>query len=404
MSFSFNYNNALPYYKSVGTTFDISATLINPPANTVTFSCEQLFPPNVVLNSTTGNIYTTAVLSYESLLELTPYTIKATYNISQTVTAILNLGIFIPPGFAYVNTPYLLTLNSPTIIIPTYDVYNFEGTVYSLVSPSLPPGLNLNTSTGDISGTPTITSYYTTYTVRATYNTIVRETSLSISVNTIPIISYPQTTYTLQQGVFASINSIIPAGEQYDFITINCDLPIGLFFNAEDGSITGTPLIPHAFIVYTITISNTIGSSTATIAIGVIKDPLSSRGESDNTPSGLSLSDPQIAMRLKAETLKHNGNNAKLTQAQKWSQTVNNRISTRLFNPLICTTNPVVCSPSSASNVPGPMVTLCYDPTVPLISYNQPTRVRTNIGQKWPQRSWKPGDNGFPVGKAGSGR
>jgi uncharacterized repeat protein (TIGR02543 family) len=63
-------------------------------------------------------------------------------------------------------------------------------------------------------------------------------------------------------------------------------------------------------------------------------------------------------------------------------------------------TNNIKCEPSSSSDVPGNSI-LCYDPSVPLVNYLPPPRTYLAGGTKWPQSSWKPGDNGFPRGKKG---
>jgi hypothetical protein len=63
--------------------------------------------------------------------------------------------------------------------------------------------------------------------------------------------------------------------------------------------------------------------------------------------------------------------------------------------------NPVKCSPSTASDVPGPITTLCYNPNIPLVNYIV-QRTYLAGGTKFPQTCWKPGDDGFPVGKAGN--
>jgi len=61
---------------------------------------------------------------------------------------------------------------------------------------------------------------------------------------------------------------------------------------------------------------------------------------------------------------------------------------------------PIYCSPSSSCDVPGPVVPICYNPSVPLVNYIV-RRTYLAGGTKFPQTCWKPGDNGFPVGKAG---
>jgi hypothetical protein len=54
---------------------------------------------------------------------------------------------------------------------PTFSISNFSGTPTFSVSPSLPAGLTMNTSTGEVTGTPTVGLNPTTFTVTATYNT-----------------------------------------------------------------------------------------------------------------------------------------------------------------------------------------------------------------------------------------
>ena len=56
-------------------------------------------------------------------------------------------------------------------------------------------------------------------------------------------------------------------------------------------------------------------------------------------------------------------------------------------NTLICDSSiNIICTPSSSSNVPGPVVTLCYNPNIGVIGYKEPNKKRTNIGLKYPYR------------------
>ena len=149
------------------------------------------------------------------------------------------------------------------------------------------------------------------------------------------------------------------------------------------------------------------------------------------------FTDEQLDMRRKAEILKYKNNNANLSKKQLYSRRAraigvqqkawgtqpfisgnttvtfdnksinsntnpNIRNLKRIENILICPSkkNPI-CNPSSNSDVPGNKE-LCYDKTVPLVGYKERISY-SKIGTTWPQRSWQPGDNGFPVGKIGSG-
>ena len=129
-----------------------------------------------------------------------------------------------------------------------------------------------------------------------------------------------------------------------------------------------------------------------------------------------------LDMRRKAEILKYKGNSANLTKQQKWSQMAkgNGPLGKKVWanqndlgsnpnvlnlpqvgNTLLCNGPPLVqCSPSTACDVPGPEVTLCYNPNVMLTNYIV-RRTYLAGGTKFPQTCWAPGDNGFPVGKAG---
>ena len=130
----------------------------------------------------------------------------------------------------------------------------------------------------------------------------------------------------------------------------------------------------------------------------------------------------QLDMRRKAEILKYKGNSAQLTKKQQWSQMVNGAgplgkkvwatkndlgSNPNIFNlPLVDNTllcdglPPIHCAPSTASDVPGKPTMLCYNPAVPLVNYIV-QRTYLAGGTKFPMRSWSPGDNGFPIGKAG---
>ena len=51
------------------------------------------------------------------------------------------------------------------------------------ISPGLPTGLNIDSSTGEISGTPTVLSTETTYTITATNTGGSATTTIDITVN-----------------------------------------------------------------------------------------------------------------------------------------------------------------------------------------------------------------------------
>jgi hypothetical protein len=87
-----------------------------------------------------------------------------------------------PSALSYTGSPFTYTVG--TAITPIAAPTNSGGapTSYS-VSPTLPAGLSLSTTTGAITGTPTVTSAATTYTVTATNGFGSTTATLDITVN-----------------------------------------------------------------------------------------------------------------------------------------------------------------------------------------------------------------------------
>jgi hypothetical protein len=202
-----------------------------------------------------------------------------------------------------------------------------------------------------------------------------------------------------------------------------CALPLGLSFNTSTGEISGTPTMLTTFRQYTITATNIIGSASTILIMNVIKVFLAPQATSDAFSGGACLTDPATAMRRKAEILKYKNNGADLSKSRLFSLIAqgkgpyakrswanqgvlgsNPNISglPQQGNTIICNSPAVLCAPTSSSDVPGPIMNLCYNPSVPLIGYVQPIRKKVDIGFKWPEKGWAIGDMGFPRGKAGS--
>jgi hypothetical protein len=431
MSFSFNYPNTSGYILATSSVVDISAIIINGPIPDDTiFKINPILPIGLNIDASNGTILGNTTFS--SISPLKTYTVDASGS-TTVVSSTLKISVNFLPVFYYVLSPYILKENqtyyptsAPYGPRPTTLISNVPGIVYSLISPSsLPSGMVLDDTTGNISGTPSGFSLETVYTIRANNGGIIYDASLNISVQTLPVITYPQSIYILTQGIpfYTEPIAYINNGDVIYAIS-GCSLPIGLSFNDNTGAISGTPLLPTTYRQYTVYISNTIGSSTINLTINVIKTILAPPVIADDINAGACLTDPDAAMRRKAEILKYKNNSAGFTKNQNWSLAVQGKgpyakrawgnQNTIGSNPnisglptqgttIICNSTSVVCTPTSSSNVPGPIMNLCYNRNIPLIGYGQPNRRRVDMGFKWPQATWQPGDNGFPVGKAGNG-
>ena len=149
-------------------------------------------------------------------------------------------------------------------------------TSYS-VSPALPAGLSLNTSTGIIDGTPTAVTSKSSYTVTASNSGGSTTASLSITVNAAAPagLSYtPGTTvYTVETTI--PLNVPTSTGGPVASYGVSPALPAGVNLSATTGIISGTPTAVAATSNYTVTASNSAGSTTAILTLTVNAAPLS---------------------------------------------------------------------------------------------------------------------------------
>ena len=150
----------------------------------------------------------------------------------------------------------------------SYNVYRFT------VSPDLPTGLELNITNGEISGTPTVVSPLTTYSVTATNTGGSSTTLINITVvDNLPILSYSPDDLILINNTASSDVPLSPTLTGSGAITswtIHPTLPNGLSFSTSNGTITGTPIELLTRTMFTVNGTNTGGSSTAYINLTVV--------------------------------------------------------------------------------------------------------------------------------------
>jgi hypothetical protein len=155
------------------------------------------------------------------------------------------------------------------------------GTVTSYgVSPALPTGLSINTTTGVISGTPTAITPTANYTVTAS-NTAGSTTAIvKITANgTAPNVAYvPYYAYTANVGA----QTITPTstGGAVTSWSITPALPAGLTFSTTEGSISGTPTAALTPTMFAVTASNSGGHASVMFTIAVVASPLLDLGHS----------------------------------------------------------------------------------------------------------------------------
>jgi LruC domain-containing protein len=137
------------------------------------------------------------------------------------------------------------------------------------ISPALPNGLSIDAGSGVISGTPTSVSATASYTVTATNSSGSGSASVSVTVNDLaPSITYSPSALLCTLGSACGVDPTNSGGAVVAY-AIDPALPSGLSFNSSTGAISGTPAALATLASYTVTATNSGGSSSATVSIVV---------------------------------------------------------------------------------------------------------------------------------------
>jgi len=192
-------------------------------------------------------------------------------------TLSVSLAVSLGASIASANTSLtpaaqVVSASVGTAITPTaaYTSTGIAGTRVFAVSPSLPAGLTINTSTGVVSGTPTVSSVSTVYTVTATDGATSATATITINVTGSASIS------PAAQTITGRVGTAITPTVAYSDLGLNAKvfviaplLPAGLRFDATTGVLSGIPTEPRAATTYVVTASDGVNFANATIRLTV---------------------------------------------------------------------------------------------------------------------------------------
>jgi hypothetical protein len=261
---TFTYNN--PNVELVQNTS--SASIIpNQTFTAVFFQAIPALPTGLKINTSTGEIFGVPV----GVMAETEFLIEAKgFTSSEYAKIIISVVVEAPKTLNF----HYQTLTFNKDVPASYPAITTGGTITNFtISPTLPAGLTVDPTTGDIGGTPTATSGGM-YTLTASNDT--GEISKSIFINvadTAPAgLSYSNDVQVLNVGdaftAMVPTLSTSPAAISY---SITPQLPAGLILNT-DGSISGTPTETRGVINRTVVAQNSAGSTSLVISI-TINDP-----------------------------------------------------------------------------------------------------------------------------------
>ena len=228
----------------------------------------------LLFDTSTGTISGTPTVVSDS----TNYTITATNSSgldTVTLTIVVNAAAVAAPSISISTATVTATVGNA---IADISITSSGGAVASYgIDPNLPAGLLFDTSTGTISGTPTVVSDSTNYTITATNSSGLDTVTLTIVVNAaavaVPIISISATTVTATVGNAIADITITSSGGAVTSYGIAPTLPDGLTLDPTTGTISGTPTAVSASTNYTITATNSSGLDTVTLTIVINAAP-----------------------------------------------------------------------------------------------------------------------------------
>jgi hypothetical protein len=232
-------------------------------------------PAGLSLNSGTGAITGTPTGPNAT----TNFTVKVTdsSNPVQSATQALSIVVTLPPAPAITTA----TLPNGTIGAAYSQTIGFTGGhppfAWSIFVGTLPTGLSLNSTTGAITGNPSLTGVFN-FTVKLVDSSNPAQSAtqaLSITVVNGPLTVAAATLPTgAVNDVYPSTNLGASGGlPPYTWSVTVGSLPVGLALNASTGAITGTPTGPSGTASFTAQVKDST-NATATGNFSIVVNPI----------------------------------------------------------------------------------------------------------------------------------
>ncbi len=219
------------------------------------------------LSSLTSYTFTIAAVSVDGTSPSSSITPVITTGAVPVVEVAPTAALLAAPAFTLSSASEAKTVNNA---ITGYTVTSSGGAIASYsISPAAPAGLTLSTSTGLLSGTPTLVAGATAYTITATNaaGSATQIFTLTVAIAA-PAFTLSSASETKTVNTAATGFTISSTGGAIASFAISAT-PAGMSFNTSTGALTGTPNTVASATSYTITATNTTGSATRIFTLTV---------------------------------------------------------------------------------------------------------------------------------------
>lgn len=214
-------------------------------------------PTGIIFNSGTFSGTPTVIQTAQV------YTVTATNGSGSSNAPVTITVLPVRPSISYTGSPYTFTQGS-AIVPLTASNSGGAGTFTG----SLPPGLSLNSGTGQITGTPTTIAAAANFVITCTNAAGNSQATLNITVQApaviAPAISYSPNTITV--AINNAIANLSPINTGGAAVSYSCSPtpPSGISFSTSNGLFSGTPTVTSSTTSYSITATNSGGTSPVT--------------------------------------------------------------------------------------------------------------------------------------------
>ena len=228
---------------------------------TLTYSISPALPSGLNLNASTGAVGGTPTVTSTA----TTYTVTVTDANGATASKTFALTVNGPVSATTVIASVGLTIQNPVSagIIPVTGSGGV-GTLHYTVSPTLPPGITMNSTTGALSGLPTNATPVATYTVTVTdANNATATATFTLAVNPSVSATTAIASVALTQNHAAIAFTPVTGASgttplSYSVLPV---LPAGLSMASSTGAVSGTPTAVSSATSYTVTVTDANGTT-----------------------------------------------------------------------------------------------------------------------------------------------